>query len=161
MLCLVSPAWLMWGYSCSLGTFPVVGVLYLPAGLWNQSAVHIELQSGNTACHLVCERTVCYVAGGLIVVVFRMSEAHPFFLSSHLFPFSKSGRKSLLSCEQKSHNWLGKDGVRQVMLGHVWEDLGDRWHPCSCWWLKTDLWPSEAGNVPGKLGLCISCAVVY
>lgn len=29
------------------------------------------------------------------------------------------------------------DSVSKVVLGGVWEDLGDRWCPHSCWWLKT------------------------
>lgn len=84
-----------------------------------------------------------------------------FVLSLDLFHFSKSVRKGLLSCDQKSRNWLGKDSVRKVVLGGVWEDLGDRRHLRSCWWLKTDLWPSGAGNPPGEVSVCVGCAVAY
>lgn len=40
--------------------------------------MHTKLQSGSTQCHLVCERGACYIAGGLIAVVFRKSEAQLF-----------------------------------------------------------------------------------
>lgn len=113
-----------------------------------------KLQSGSSQCHLVCERGTCYIAGGLIVVVFRKSETHLFHPRISFILVKVVERISSVVTRRATADL---DGVSKVVLGGVWENLGDRWRPHNCWWLKTDLWPSGSGSPPGRKFICRLC----